>query len=36
MLGQELKLIKSDWENFATCVPAAKIAQFRFTGTTDF
>lgn len=36
MLGRELKLIKSDWENFATCVPAAKIAKFRFTGTTEF
>jgi len=36
MLGSELKLIKSDWENFATCAPAAKIRDFRFTGTTEF
>jgi len=36
MLGQELKLIKADWENFATCVPAARIQKFRFTGTTEF
>jgi predicted Zn-dependent protease len=36
MLGSQLKLIKSDWENFATCAPAAKIHQFQFTGTTEF
>jgi PmbA protein len=36
MLGKELKLIKADWENFATCVPAARIQKFRFTGTTEF
>ena len=36
MLGRELKLIKADWENFATCVPAARIQKFRFTGTTEF
>jgi len=36
MLGRDLKLIKADWENFATCVPAARIRNFRFTGTTEF
>ncbi len=36
MLGSQLKLIKSDWEHFATCAPAAKIHNFRFTGTTEF
>jgi predicted Zn-dependent protease len=36
MLGSDVKLIKSDWENFATCVPAVKIKGFRFTGTTEF
>lgn len=36
MLGSELKLIKADWENTATCAPAAKIRDFRFSGTTEF
>jgi PmbA protein len=36
MLGSELKMIKAEWENFATCAPAAKIHDFRFTGTTEF
>ena len=36
MLGRDLKLIKADWENTATCVPAARIQGFRFTGTTEF
>jgi len=36
MLGSELKLLKSDWGSFAVCVPAAKIRDFRFTGTTEF
>ena len=36
MLGSKLKMIKAGWENFATCVPAAKIRDFHFTGTTEF
>jgi len=36
MLGSELKVIKADWENTATCAPAAKILNFRFSGTTEF
>jgi len=36
MLGSELKLIKAGWGSFATCVPAAKIHGFSFTGTTEF
>jgi PmbA protein len=36
MVGAELKLLKSDWGSFAVCVPAAKIRDFRFTGTTEF
>jgi predicted Zn-dependent protease len=36
MLGSELKVIKADWENTATCAPAAKIRGFQFTGTTEF
>jgi predicted Zn-dependent protease len=36
MLGTQLKLVQSDWEHFATCAPAAKIREFRFTGTTEF
>lgn len=36
VLGAERKLIVSDWGGFATCVPAAKIHEFRFTGATEF
>ncbi len=36
MLGSELKMLKAGWGNFAICVPAAKIHEFRFTGTTEF
>jgi PmbA protein len=36
MLGSELKLVKSDWGSSGTCVPAAKLHEFRFTGTTEF
>jgi predicted Zn-dependent protease len=36
MLGRDLKLLKAGWGNFARCVPAAKIAAFEFTGTTEF
>jgi predicted Zn-dependent protease len=36
MLGAELKMIKSDYGNFSLCVPAAKINEFQFTGTTEF
>jgi len=35
MLGADLKMIKSDWNTIGTCAPAAKIRDFRFTGTTD-
>ena len=34
MLGSELKMIGRG--SFASCVPAAKIHEFRFTGTTEF
>jgi predicted Zn-dependent protease len=34
MLGSELKLVKAGWG--AACVPAAKILDFGFTGTTEF
>jgi len=36
MLGSELKMIKAGWGNSAICVPAAKIHEFQFTGTTEF
>lgn len=36
MLGRELKLVKMGWGNFVTCAPAAKIEDYRFTGTTQF
>ncbi len=36
MLGSEPRLVKSDWGSTGTCVPAAKIHGFRFTGTTEF
>ena len=36
MLGSKLKLVKSDWGNSATCVPAAKLHEFQFTGMTEF
>jgi len=36
MLGDELKPIKAGWGSTAVCVPAAKIRQFNFTGTTQF
>ncbi|MBN1874375.1 MAG: TldD/PmbA family protein [Anaerolineae bacterium] len=36
MLGMDLKPIKSGWGNFVTCVPAMKIREFQFTGTTEF
>ena len=36
MLGSELKAIASDWGGEVTCVPAAKIHDFSFTGTTEF
>lgn len=36
MLGSELKMVKAEWESFATCAPAAKIRDFQFTGTTEF
>jgi predicted Zn-dependent protease len=35
MLGAELKLVKG-FGPFATCVPAVKIENFDFTGTTEF
>jgi predicted Zn-dependent protease len=36
MLSSEPKLIVNDWGGTGTCVPAAKINGFRFTGTTEF
>jgi PmbA protein len=36
MLGSEIKMIKSDYGDFSLCVPAAKINEFQFTGTTEF
>lgn len=36
MLGNDLKMVKDDWNSLATCAPAAKVRNFRFTGTTDF
>ncbi len=36
MIGSELKLVKAGWGGSATCVPALKIHDFRFTGTTEF
>ena len=36
MLGKDLKMVKDDWNSLATCAPAAKVRDFRFTGTTDF
>jgi predicted Zn-dependent protease len=36
MLGSELKMIKSEYGDIATCAPAAKIHEFQFTGATEF
>jgi predicted Zn-dependent protease len=36
MLGSKLKLIKAGWGSNAVCIPAAKIHEFQFTGTTEF
>jgi predicted Zn-dependent protease len=36
MLSSEPRLIVNDWGGTGTCVPAAKINGFRFTGTTEF
>jgi PmbA protein len=36
MLGSELKLISGGRGSAGTCVPAAKIQEFNFTGTTEF
>lgn len=35
MLGSTMKLVKDEWNSLGTCAPAAKIRNFRFTGTTD-
>jgi PmbA protein len=35
-LGSTLKLVKDEWNAIGTCVPAVKIRDFQFTGTTDF
>jgi PmbA protein len=35
-LGRDSKLIKDEWNSIGTCVPAARIRGFRFTGTTEF
>jgi PmbA protein len=34
-LGKNLVLLKDEWNSVGTCAPAAKIRNFRFTGTTD-
>ena len=34
-LGKDLVLLKDEWNSIGTCAPAAKIRDFRFTGTTD-
>jgi predicted Zn-dependent protease len=34
-LGSSLKLVKDEWNSIGTCAPAAKIRNFRFTGTTE-
>ena len=36
MISSRTNLVKSDWEDFAICVPAVKINEFTFTGTTKF
>jgi predicted Zn-dependent protease len=36
MLSSDLKTVKASWGSFATCAPAAKIREFRFTGATEF
>jgi len=36
MLGSDLKLVKDEWNSIGTCVPAAKIRGFQFSGTTEF
>jgi len=36
MLGRDLKMIKMEFGNFATCAPAVKINGFTFTGATEF
>jgi predicted Zn-dependent protease len=36
MRSAELKLVKAGWGGSATCVPALKTHEFRFTGTTEF
>lgn len=34
-LGKNFVLLKDEWNSVGTCAPAAKIRNFRFTGTTD-
>jgi len=34
-LGADLKLVKDEWNALGTCVPAAKIHGFQFTGATE-
>ncbi len=34
-LGKNIVLLKDEWNSVGTCAPAAKIRNFRFTGTTD-
>jgi PmbA protein len=34
-LGKNFVLQKDEWNSVGTCAPAAKIRNFRFTGTTD-
>jgi predicted Zn-dependent protease len=35
-LGSTLKLVRAGWGGMSTCVPAALIHGFSFTGTTEF
>lgn len=36
MLGSNVKLVKDEWNTIGTCVPAAKICGFHFTGTSEY
>jgi predicted Zn-dependent protease len=36
MLGADLKTVAAGWGGMATCVPALRVDEFSFTGTTEF
>jgi predicted Zn-dependent protease len=36
MVGDQLKLVSSGWGGSGVCVPALKLREFQFTGTTEF